>query len=271
LTHNSFWLGQLTLLLLVSNLHASISFSYVGVVQGPVSANSTVTVKLYLQEVVTSQNTSLIASEGGLYAGAVALQLSSGTGATIIGASVNAQTEPNGFTGNNHVFIYNFGSQTGSGNNSATATSGNQATIVGVTQQSANIPPGPSGTTTGGSINSGTTLVWLGSVNISVGSSANAVYTVSSLKNAAPGTFFAGTLGNTLTATNFYDLDANSTNPMYTGATSTTFSVATSSGPEPSSMLLCGFVAIGMGFGAWRRRKLKLQAEVSTVDAAQGA
>jgi hypothetical protein len=31
-------------------------------------------------------------------------------------------------------------------------------------------------------------------------------------------------------------------------------------------MLLCGLAAGGMGFGAWRRRKAKLQAEATPVE-----
>ncbi len=264
-----FLLAAVASLLVVRSASADINYSYVGVVQGTVTGGTTVTVNMYLQEVVTGSSTSLIASEGGLYAGAVAIAQTAGSGTTISACAVNSATEPNGFTGNNSTWIYNNGVKTAGGlqNSSSTSSQSNQATIVGITNNSANIPPGPSGTTAGGSVTTSggttTTLVFLGTVSIGVGATADATFTVTSLKNAASGTFDQNSFGNTLTATNGYDLDPNSTNPPYTGAVSnnTTFTIQTTQGtPEPSSMALCGLAVAGMGAGYWRRRKAKLAA-----------
>jgi hypothetical protein len=274
-----FLLAPLALLMAASGARASITFSYAGVVQGTVAPNSAVTVNLYLKEVDTNGSSSLIAAEGGLYAGAVAIAgPSNGGGTTIASTALNSVTEPTGFTGNNNTRIYNNGVLTSAnspaGTNTASTTQqSNQMIIIGITNNSATVPPGPSGTTPGGSVTTSgtttTTLVFLGSVVINVGSTANATYTVTPLKTAPAGLLDAGSYGNTI----FPDgTDADHTNDSgftFTGAASSTpgtFTIATTTAtPEPSSMLLCGLAAGGMGFGAWRRRKAKLAAEAEAV------
>src|ERR1700733_3106783 len=86
---------------------AQISYQYVGIVQGPVVANGSVTVNLYLQETAANNSPSLIASESGLYGAGVNVYLASGTGSTITAINANGATEPNGFTGNIVKNVYN--------------------------------------------------------------------------------------------------------------------------------------------------------------------
>ena len=119
-------------------------------------------------------------------------------------------------------------------------------------------------------INSSLYQVFLGSFTLTAGSTAgtDTPFTVTSLFNS-PNIGLGGSNGNTTTETGSLDLDKNhATVPMYTGADGTinTFTVTVSGGvstPEPSSMLLGGFAAGGMGFGAWRRRRAKLKAETA--------
>lgn len=241
-----------------TSAEASVSYTYVGQVQGPVAANSNVTVNLYLQETVTGSSSSLIASEQGLYGAAVAVAPTSGSGSTITSVALNNKAEPTGFTG--------------------TSASGVTSAGVGYLSESQsttyNGTAGPSGTTTGGSVTTQggttTTLVYLGSVTIAVGAAGTSTtFAVESLHDSPSGTPGSGFDGNTLTATNFYDLDVTNNKDggggaTYTGAdgNGTTFTISPAAVPEPSSMLLCGLGAAGMGYFGYRRRS-KVQAEAT--------
>jgi hypothetical protein len=78
---------------------------------------------------------------------------------------------------------------------------------------------------------------------------------------------FGGTVGTGSSAQSYVGLFDNDSTFGATNSTLYTFIVpAAASTPEPSSMLLCGLAASGMGFGAWRRRKAKLQAEATPVE-----
>ncbi len=266
-----FILGPLALLASAGFARADVSFTYVGVPQGTVAANSSVTVNLYLQEVDKDGSQSLIASEGGVYGAGFTVAQTGGAGTTISAIAVNGQTEPNGFSGNTVTRIFNNGAQTGAGSNSASATSqSNQASVLEITNNNATVPPGPSGTTAGGSVvtngNTTTTMVFLGTVTIGVGAAANSTYAVESFKNAPAGTFDAGTDEQTLTATNFLDVDvSNNTDggggATYNGTIPTTFTIATAAVPEPSSMVLSGLFIPVAGLGFWlRRRKVTVAA-----------
>ena len=271
---------------------AQLSYTYTGVVSGStasvngtytVGANSSVVVNLYLVEVANG-TPSMIAAAGGLYAGSVntTLQSVSGSAAatSITAAAINGAPEPDGFTGNNTVTKYN--------NIGPVGGTGSSASIQGITSNNVPNPPGPSGTTVGGIIQTNgattTTYVWLGSVTIAVGASANSKYSVTSFHNAPVGTMGHNTNENTLLADNasLNTADADSTNnagnapnpsyyQAYTGADGNGgfFVLQTSGGsvPEPSSMLLCGLAACSMGFGGyWRRRKQRLAAAAEQTE-----
>jgi hypothetical protein len=144
-----------------------------------------------------------------------------------------------------------------------------------ITNNSYNGPNGPSGTTNGGQVvvngTTTTSYVWLGSLTVAVGASVDATYSVQSFHDAPSGTFDAGSFGNTLSWTNFIDFDnTNDSGFTFTGANGSggNFTLQTStSTPEPSSMLLCGFAACSMGFGGyWRRRKARLAAEAAAAE-----
>jgi hypothetical protein len=265
------FLAAVVSLLLVRSASASISFTYTGIVGSTwavngtyqVAANTSQTVNIYLVEIDTNGSSSLIASEKGLYSAAfnatIKTQNPSG-GTTITGAAFNGQTEPDGFTGNTNKFIYN--------NIPAGSGTGSSASVQEITNNNYNGANAPSGTTNGGQVvpngSTTTTYVWLGSLTIAVGASANSTYTVQSFHDAPAGTFDAGSFGNTLSWTNFIDFDnTNDSGFTFTGANGNpgNFTLQTVTGtPEPSSMLLCGFAACGMGLGYWRRRKAKLAA-----------
>lgn len=240
---------------------AGITYTYVGQVQGPVTANSSVTVNLYLQETVTGSSSSLIAAQQGLYSAAVAVAPTSGSGSTITSAALNNQAEPNGFTGTSAFGV----------------TSAGVAYISESQSTTYNGTAGPSGSTTGGSITTSggttTTLVYLGSIAIAVGASGTSTtFTVESLHDAPSGTPGAGYDGNTFTATSLYDLDVTNNNDggggaTYTGAdgNGTTFTISPAAVPEPSSMLLCGLSAAGMGYFGYRRRNRAQAAATQAV------
>jgi hypothetical protein len=249
------------LLVLVPKASAAVnvSYQYIGVVQGTVAANSTATVNLYLQETATNGAASLIASEGGLYGAGVSVYLASGSGSTITAINGNTASIPNGFDGTVTPVVY--------ANKGPVGGTGSAANLLELTNFNDTIPPAPSGTTTGGSVtvngNTKTTDVFLGTVTVAIGASANATYDVVALKNAPSGTLDAGSFNDTLTATNGYDIDNNSSSPSYVGAAfdpAGTFTISTSSVPEPSSVILTGLAFAGLAFGAYRRSK-NVQAE----------
>ena len=215
----------------VSSLsRASTSYSYVAQVQGgTVVDGANNTLNLYLQEVSTGGSFTA-ASDGGLYAGGVALvEHAGGTGVTFTAAGVsnNGATEPAGFTGNNRSGLF---------------TSG--AWITDITNNNASMGVAPISTTSGGTT---TSLYLLGSVTVGVGSNPGASFTVESLYDAptndgAPG---AGADGNTLSYTSGNDLDAGGFSSGVTGADGhpTPFAFPFSTMPEPASLAIFGFAS----------------------------
>jgi hypothetical protein len=57
--------------------------------------------------------------------------------------------------------------------------------------------------------------------------------------------------------------------PVYVGTSDPSnaysFTLTTTAVPEPSSLLLCGLAACGLGFAAWRRRKGGVVAQIEPV------
>jgi hypothetical protein len=249
---------------LASGARADITYEYVTDQTTYTAANpgDTVTVTLYLQETATKGSQSLIAAEGGLSGAGVAVAQSkvspSGASATTISAiNPNNSAEPDGFTGN--------------GKSGATAANAFLSEFVsnGFTGST-----GPSGTTKGGSVTTtGSTTVTdvlLGTLTLKAGDTGSTTtFTVLSLKNSS-GNSFSGHDGNTLTFTNFNDLDPNSAknfSPAYTGAdsfvgsTAYTFQVTVAATPEPGSLVLGAVAASSLALGAWRCRRNRLAAK----------
>jgi hypothetical protein len=240
---------------LAGSARASIIYQYVtDQTNYVVQANQTLTVNLYLQETVTGGSSSLLASEGGLfgaglYVGESGFTPSQSRATTITGILPNNLSEPNGFTG--------LGSSGFTPSTAFLSESVNPA-FTGLS--------GPSGTTTGGSvkISGGTTItrVYLGQLTLQVGGPGDTTFQLLSLFNA-PSSIgpLHGHDGNTLTFTNFVDLDPKiGRNPSFTGADSfvgssaSTFDVTVV--PEPTSLAL--FLASATGLGAcraWRRSR----------------
>jgi hypothetical protein len=221
---------------------ADAFYSYTYVAGQPVytaAPNSDIFVPIYLQEVSTVSGDSLLIDEGGLFGAGVSV---SATGlpsspATLTALSGNAGATPSGFDGT-------------VGPSTVTPTS---ASIVENTDflDSVGVAAGPQV--------GGVSDVLLGTLTVHTGS-----------LSAQTTTFTVGPLtsdpGNTLTFTNFYDLDNNADpgNPegsdsLYSSAASTTFTVTTTGAavavPEPSSFVaLCGLGALGLLIATRRRR-----------------
>jgi hypothetical protein len=222
---------------------AGISYQYVtDATNYNAVAGTNVTANVYLQETVTGSDTSFIATENGLFSAGFGTKQTGSvpTGATtIMKITPNTQTEPNGFGG----FLFQ----------DVSSTKGYQLEVTSISDTVG----GPSGTTAGGSVTTGggttTTRVFLGTITLTAGSlGTTTTFTIESAKN------YVNADGNTLTFTNGFDLDKDSTgSPTWTGADSimpaNTFTVTAV--PEPSSLLLCSLAVCGGAFAAYRRRK----------------
>jgi hypothetical protein len=196
------------------------------------AAGTNVTVSVFLQETVTGTSKSLLASEGGLFGFGVLVTKTSGD-ATLptSGFAVNNAAPPNGFNGNQ-----------------AQNPNPPTATQVGAIANVGNSTTGVTGTVTGN-----VTKILLGTVTITATSTNESDFKVG-VNTFAP--------GNTITNTNAFDLDQTNNGPAggatYKGATDTgpfVFTINAAVVPEPSSMLLCGLIACGGAYSAYRRRK----------------
>lgn len=227
-------LGTAAALWMTSMARASVDYSYVAQFQSSTPA-LTYGVNLYLQEVSTPGSFTA-ASEGGLYAGGVALVEQPGsTGITISsgGVSNNAMPEPNGFTGNDNHGLFT------SGGAWITDITNNNDTTAGVV---------PVSTTT--SNGTTTSLYLLGSVTISQTADGYGTFLVESLHDAPmnDGAPAAGTDGNTLTFQVGNDLDAGGFSPGVVGADGhpTLFYSADFPVPEPTTTVIFGVLATGL-------------------------
>jgi hypothetical protein len=229
--------------------HADVSYQYVTDQGGSVSGatGSQIVVNIYLQETVTGSSSSILAAEAGLSGAGVSLQRTSGDA----GANIAA---------NSTTFS---GSQTQVGNPIATGGTNPSAKDTLIEGVALTAKSGAQGTVVG----TGITQVLLGSITLTVGTTTS-TFTLTA-RNAGN--------GNTTTWTNTVGLDTdngtNGTNPgLYTfsGARDAPFTITVTPSlaavPEPSSMLLCGFAACGMGFGAWRRYKAKKAADAVKLE-----
>jgi hypothetical protein len=233
-------LALATLVTAASTAKADISYQYV---TDAVSANGgTITattpgqdiaVNIFLRETLTGTSTSLIAGDKGLFGFGVSLNTISGQGTTINAGAATINTTAFGGPTATNPTTGNVASQGYLAAVSTTATSGPNPDANGqILLATAHLTAGAAGSTTTFQLNTG---------------------------NA----FFGP--GNTFTFTHNFDLDSTNNassggGATYTGAATPqgglfTFTVQVAAVPEPSSMLLCGLIACGGAYGAYRRRK----------------
>jgi hypothetical protein len=225
----------LTMGLMVPSIaRANVTFSYV--TDSTSYSPNTSTVNVYLQEFVPTGNVSLSQSVTGTYA--IGFYAQTSGGATISNYSSNA----------------------------AFTTNPTTDYALGGTQYDYTASQ-PSGTTSGQklgtqtSVSGGTTYKLLVGTFTLANTVNGSTITLSSLSSAPPeGPGSDSTF--TLPSTGAYNLDAGGTQTgsagtfTFTGVNNAAPFVATFAAvPEPSSMILCGLAACGMGYGAWRRRK----------------
>jgi hypothetical protein len=211
----------------------------------------TVTVQIYLQETLNG-NASIINGDGGLYNAAVKV--------APVAAQSNYVANATSATTNNTNFSPNAGSANAFGTGANTS-----AYVYNLTYNSPAFSTGP--TSSAGGVN----LYLLGTVTLTVGNTplptgTATVYNLGEYSKTGQNTNTYGTSNSGAG----YDLDNNGTttgfspNVSWTGSqaffgmVSQQFQIIVT--PEPSSMFLCGLATVGMGFGAWRRRKAKQQA-----------
>lgn len=184
-----------------------------------------VAVKFYLREQLTAGETSLINGDNGL-GGAGLRVIRSGTGAnlSILGTLTRNTVE---FTG-----------------------PGFESVAPGLVSFSVAAPLSPpngirTGNTAGNTVTTPPDSVFLGTIQVTGGSGPGV--TTFDLRPITGG-------GNTLTNNTGYDLDFNSTNPAYTGASSvpTSFSMNVTEVPEPAGL---GVIAALGTAGLLRRRR----------------
>jgi hypothetical protein len=233
---------------------ASITFEYVTDQSNyNVVAGQSVTVNVYLQEILTGTSTSLIKMDGGmLSAGVAADRAGTQTAASLTAISENTGTPwPSG--------SFKFGADNFTATHAQIGVNSN-----GQLGTANNVFPDANG------------KILIGTMTVTVATgSATGVVTQFNLSGYPSN----GQGGNTVTigasaaskaAASAYDLDfTNNQSPStgglpagtYTGTGDATvtplehFTVTVAAVPEPSSLLLCGLVACGGIYGGYRRRK----------------
>jgi hypothetical protein len=247
---------------------AGITFQYVtDAASYSGAAGSTASVSVYLQE-TDSGGATLFGSSAikGLASYGVYV---TGSGGSSTISSFTSAGQFNGFGTSQSV-----PNQTANANSSSTASLPNSNSI----DYFNSVPGGVitnAPTLVSGSAGNGVYQILVGTLSVNVGSSTT--YTLTSMYNS-PGDNASAGSAVTFTlpgGSSTYNLDSTGTfngiagNLSFTGAAAefATFTVSAAAVPEPSSMLLCGLAACGMGYGAWRRRKGKLAAETDTTPA----
>jgi hypothetical protein len=270
------WVATAVLALTAVPARADVSYQYVTDQSSyTAAAGGTVTVQIFLQETVTpnkttssDQNQSLISVDGGLVGAGVFTKVSNGTAATITNVANNVAT--------------------GAAKNSTNFDTGEKAVSTPTAASILEANTGAANTFGNTNSNVVTTTtkyqVLLGTLTINVGAAAGATttFTVLPYKNTPTAPPFNGTGAdnNTVTAGTGpfqgFPLDLDVTNnqaltgppPAYKGANDATafaFTVTAAAVPEPSSMLLCGLIACGGAFTAYRRRRAQKAAAAPAV------
>jgi len=232
------------------------------------SIGSTVTVNLYLTEILTGGAHSIIGPNGyeyGLTGAALSVnQVSAtvGTGSTIATASnntnaYNAATPGFGTNNTNSTIIVAYNGNSGGAAGIATSVIGGG--------NPANVPAGTQVSSIGGVV---TNSVLVGTITITVAAGTTKYQVTSPDTSPAGSTDQTGDQTNTSASTFLLDQDGSGTvqqgafkgtNVSWIGTEDPiwTFTVTPSVAgvPEPSSMLLCGVAISGLGVRAWRRRR----------------
>lgn len=199
-----------------------------------------VTVNLYLQETVTGASTSLIFKEGGLFGAATVVTRINTGNATIFGSSLvnndfkiapNTAASPNGF-GPTPTIV------------SQAPANNSQSGLIVNADVPGNGADGPKFSSGG----PGVRTVLLGTLNITVGTKTT--------------TFAVSDYGPTNATVTQLGTDLDATSPTHNGASDPiagifTFRVVNAI-PEPTSIALSGFLACGMCYVGYRRRKSNL-------------
>jgi hypothetical protein len=203
-----------------SKAGAAISLSYAAgsTTYMTTAAGESVSVPVFLVETDTAGSASLLASEDGLFGAGLDINRAVGN-AAISGLMTNAA-----FAGLPQSSV------------GAAATSFTESVSLTAAD---GVPAAP--------VSAGISEVLLGTLQITSGT----VATTFMLTPYVNGNGSTG--GNTVTFDDFYDLDANSTSPVYTAAAPTSFlvSVAPLAVPEPASFGVLGIAAAGI----FRRRR----------------
>jgi hypothetical protein len=209
---------------------ADITYQYVTDASDyQVIAGQSVVVPLYLQETVTGADTSLLAAEDGLF----------GAGLTV--SRVTEPSSPAFFDALDLNPSFDFGTPVNSTSPGTFTPADNSASLNEAVAE----PDGVQAVDLGGGIS----RVFLGSVTIQAGNVLQQATAFSVGPNGDTG-------GNTLTFTNFYDLDITSGSPAFTGAlASPAFTFTVTAVPEPASLSLLSVAAVAMLGRPARRSK----------------
>lgn len=190
---------------------------------------ATVTVELYIEESLAVGDTSLIASENGLSGAGVSVTQTASTGPGSP-AIITAMTTDSGFNSSLDLTSVN--------------SDGTLGTIDEDTTANGSGPEGDCGAP-GALVG----YVPLGTATITAGDAAGEVttFTVDKLNDLG---------GNTITATNFYDLDMTDNGgappPAYVGAQATTFTITVT--PEPATVGSIGMALLALAGARGRRQ-----------------
>jgi hypothetical protein len=221
-----------------ASAQTATTYSYKYIAQQPaftVPVNSDLTINLYLQEANSDQSThSLLANEHGLTSAGVQVIFATGSATTIItGSADNSGTPPAGFddSGNTATFT------------AATAMISESTDLDPFGSDLVGVKAGPQ--------TAGISDVFLGAVTIHTSSfgGVSTTFTVGTTDS---------TIGATFTNDNAYSLDNNAAvtnaagaSSFYSNAQSTTFTVTTSSVPEPATLSfifpLCLWLSLSAG------------------------
>ena len=217
-----------------SNADASIIYSYVtSTPTYTVAPGGSVTVPIYLQEMLSGGSSSLISADGGLFSGGFSV-----TRAGTLPASPATLTTIAGSVSAN-------GSNFAGG--SFTQDPNNQSTTFVAGDNLASF------TATSGPIPNGSALIELGTVTIQAGAAGTTDFTLANYTYPSQGGGYTTTFGNGPgAATLGFDLDVSHTGAnAYTGATAApeTFAVSVQSVPEPGvPAALFGLGGVGLLF-----------------------
>lgn len=193
-----------------SHVPAAITYSYETDAAVYDVSSGSATVNIYLHETLTDGSTSLLATENGLLGYGFSVVRSSGDGAYF--SAITSNTAAFGGLVSPHL-------------------------TTGSASLSDNVPL----TSANGPVPDGSGLIFLGRITLALNETGSAPTSFTLRRDNDLG-------GNTGTFTNFYDIDFDSVEPEFAGATgSATFTVV----PEPTAITL---LALG-GMGILRRRR----------------